>query len=223
MRRASSVDVRGLRLKSWQVLHEASSFVMSKRLQQMHSLLTKYSPDQPRVPAGSSAGGQWTSGGGADAMTNKPEVTVHTNTRITIYYPDGTIESRSGGSRAWRNNNPGNIRAGSFANRHGAIGNKHGFAVFSDEATGRDAHDALLKGPNYSGLTVDEAVARRSPPNENETSRTQQLVRQFSGLSGTEKINELNPDQFNRASSAIIRAEGWRVGAVSRTQPDKDH
>lgn len=64
MRRASSVDVRGLRLKSWQVLHEASSFVMSERLRQMQVILAKYSPTQPRVPAGSSAGGQWTSGGG---------------------------------------------------------------------------------------------------------------------------------------------------------------
>lgn len=87
MRRASSVDVRGLRLKSWQVLHEASSFVMSKRLQQMHSLLTKYSPDQPRVPAGSSAGGQWTSGGGGGESTRLSATDTDTRTEREKY-PD---------------------------------------------------------------------------------------------------------------------------------------
>lgn len=34
----------------------------------MQALLSKYSPDQPRVPAGSSTGGQWTSGGGGSAL-----------------------------------------------------------------------------------------------------------------------------------------------------------
>lgn len=130
-------------------------------------------------------------------------------------------ETRSGGSRSWHNNNPGNIRSGSFANSHGAIGQAGGFAVFPDEETGLRASEALLRGRRYSGLTIDEAVARRSPPNENDTSRTQVLIGQFSGLSGTLKINDLNAAELARLNRAIQRAEGFIPGKVSRTQPPK--
>jgi hypothetical protein len=54
--------IRDLRLKSWQLIHEASAFVVSERLRQMQAIFAKYSPEQPRVPAGSENGGQWTSG-----------------------------------------------------------------------------------------------------------------------------------------------------------------
>jgi hypothetical protein len=55
--------IHNLRLKSWGLIHEVSGFVVSERLRSLQSMLLKYSPDQPRVPAGDSAGGQWTSGG----------------------------------------------------------------------------------------------------------------------------------------------------------------
>ena len=42
-----------------------------ERLRQMQAMLAKYDPNQPRVPAGSSAGGQWTSGGGGDAPSSE--------------------------------------------------------------------------------------------------------------------------------------------------------
>lgn len=32
------------------------------------------------------------------------------------------VETRIGGSRSWRNNNPGNLEYGKFAKQHGAIG-----------------------------------------------------------------------------------------------------
>lgn len=43
---------------------------------------------------------------------------------------------RSGGTKAWRNNNPGNMiySAKGFAIRHGAIGKAGGMAVFPSEA-----------------------------------------------------------------------------------------
>jgi HK97 family phage portal protein len=37
------------------------------------TLLAKYSPDQPRVPAGNSDGGQWTSGGGGEGGSGEEE------------------------------------------------------------------------------------------------------------------------------------------------------
>jgi hypothetical protein len=36
-------------------------------------------------------------------------------------YSDGSKEEWSGGTQAWRNNNPGNIRSGGYTDRQGAI------------------------------------------------------------------------------------------------------
>ena len=49
---------------------------------------------------------------------------------------------RSGGSRSWRNNNPGNIRRGDFAINVGAIGDDGAFAFFPTRtpASARTSH-----------------------------------------------------------------------------------
>lgn len=179
-----------------------------------------FNPNQPRVPAGRPEGGQWTDGdaGAAPKLpAARPTVSVHSNTRITIHYPNGSAQTRIDGSRSWRNHNPGNIKAGTFANGHGAIGNNHGFAVFPREATGRAASVALLKTATYSRLTVDEAIERRSPPDENDTQKVQENVRRIGRFSGEEIIDELDADELARLVYAIQRAEGWWEGVVIDT------
>lgn len=179
-----------------------------------------FNPNQPRVPAGRPDGGQWTDGDDAGAPQGvKPSVTVHSNERITIHYPDGSTQTRIDGSRSWRNNNPGNIEAGSFANRHRAIGNNHGFAVFPDEKTGQAASVALLKTSTYRNLTVDGAIYRRSPPSENDTDHLQEAIRRIGGFSGDEMIRELGDRQLERLVKAIKIMEGWRVGTIIEMEP----
>ncbi len=55
----------------------------------------------------------------------------------TVSYIDaaGREEIREGGSRSWRNCNPGNIRKGDFSINCGAIGDDGSFAIFPDEET----------------------------------------------------------------------------------------
>ena len=65
-------------------------------------------------------------------------VTIYTNAR-------GEKIQRSGGSVAWRNNNPGNIRKSKVAYSFGAIGETDKWAVFPDEETGLKAIMKLLK------------------------------------------------------------------------------
>jgi hypothetical protein len=131
---------------------------------------------------------------------------------VKIKRPDGSEETRTGGSRAWRNNNPGNLRSGTFANNHGAIGSAGGFAVFPDEQTGDAASAALLRIPTYSGLSVDDAIARRSPSNENDTENLQNTIHNMSGLSGDEIVGELDDNQMSKLTDAIKRTEGWMPG-----------
>ena len=50
-----------------------------------------------------------------------------------VRYTDvtGQWAVKNGGSRSWRNNNPGNLRYGTFAQNHGAIGrDRGGMAIF---------------------------------------------------------------------------------------------
>jgi hypothetical protein len=202
------------------IVERCPNAAVSHAAQELYwSLKAGYKPSQARVPAGRRGGGQWTREGDGqrpDSTDKTHKIIEHSRTMFTIRYPDGSSEVRNGGTRAWRNNNPGNIRSGSFANRHGAIGSAGGMAVFPDEATGEAAQRALLRGSTYRDLTVDQAIARRSPPNENDTAHTQLLVRQFSGLSGKERIRDLNKDQLNRLSIAIRRTEGWKPGTITR-------
>ncbi len=175
-----------------------------------------FNPGQLRIPVGQPDGGQWADGSGETAR-EKSIVTVHSRTHITIHRPDGSSQTRTDGSRSWRNNNPGNIISGRFADRHEAIGDNHGFAVFPDERTGNTASGALLKTRTYSRLTIDEAIARRSPPQSNDTERVQDNVRKIGGFSGAEIIGELDQEELSRLVDAIKKTEGWWEGTVVDT------
>jgi hypothetical protein len=189
---------------------------IARRLKQIDAeltwLLQKYSPDQPRVPAGNPDGGQWVATGGDSGATS---VTENSGSSVTLNSPDGSTETRSGGSRSWRNNNPGNLRSGTFANSQGAIGSAGGFAVFPDEQTGDAASAALLRTPTYSGLSVDDAIARRSPSNENDTTTLQDTIHNMSGLSGDEIVGELDDNEMSKLTDAIKRTEGWIPGTTN--------
>ena len=74
---------------------------------------------------------------------------------------------RKGGSRSWRNCNPGNISKGSFADTCGAIGGDTRFAIFPDETTGSNAIVSLLKSAAYRNLSIQQAIFQYAPPNEN--------------------------------------------------------
>lgn len=67
---------------------------------------------------------------------------------------------RVGGDRAWRTNNPGNIKIGAFARANGAIGYDEYYAIFPDELTGTRALTSLLQTSAYSQMTVREVLLR---------------------------------------------------------------
>src|SRR4051812_2872829 len=79
--------------------------------------------NEPRIPKGSPGGGRWTDGrSGVVRIASSKPIAIARGKTVAITYPDGSIEVRKNGSRAWRNNNPGNIEASSRANSEGAIG-----------------------------------------------------------------------------------------------------
>lgn len=104
------------------------------------------------------------------------------------------------GSRATRNNNPGNIEWGEFARRHGAtrieeipVGyvSKPRFAYFPDAESGFRAMRERLTTGMYKGLTVREAISKWAPPSENDTEAYIGYVCRKAGVQEHNKVEEL--------------------------------
>jgi hypothetical protein len=138
----------------------------------------------------------------------------------TINKQDGTKEVREGGSISWRNNNPGNVRAGSFAKEHGAIGEAGGFAVFPDEATGEKARADLLFGSasKYRELSLKDAIYRYAPPSENDSKAYLETILKATGAREDTRMNDLRPEQQNALLLAMKKHEGWKEGKVHQAE-----
>ena len=131
---------------------------------------------------------------------------------------DGNQFRRSGGTRAWRNNNPGCLRYSEFTAANGAIGTAGGFAVFPDEQTGMRAICALLKSDGYRNLTISQAIFKYAPPHENNTENYKATLRRLTGLQITTKLRDLTDEQISRVAAAIKIIEGWRIGKETQIQ-----
>lgn len=133
---------------------------------------------------------------------------------VVFVAADNTQYKQVGGTRAWRNNNPGNIRMTEFSRRAGAIGEAGGFAVFPDEQTGMQAIKKLLRGKSYNNLTIANAVSRYAPPSENNTVAYQRSLERLTGLSINRRISELSDSELDKVANAIRQIEGWKPGQV---------
>jgi hypothetical protein len=130
----------------------------------------------------------------------------------TVQYFDekGNITIRSDGTKAWRNNNPGNMRyKGGFAIRHGAIGEAGKMAVFPTETSGRKALIDLLKSTNYNNLKITELPEKYDKDNAQEYRR---MLLSISKLDPNKRIKDLDTNEFDRLREAIERIEGWEIG-----------
>jgi hypothetical protein len=118
-----------------------------------------------------------------------------------------------GGTLAWRANNPGNLRDAptKIALTRGAVGT---FAVFATIEEGRAAQkDLYLK--TYGDKTVRAAVAKLTPPEENDTEKyLKDLQAQGINLDATVK------SQIDQIMEAIKKNEGLKAGTEVPHSPD---
>lgn len=132
------------------------------------------------------------------------------------------IIGRSGGSRSWRNSNPGNLRFGPFARCMGATGaDSAGFAIFPDEATGRKAQESLLfNSDSYKNLSIRDAIQRYAPGSDgNDPAGYAADMARAAGVGIDTKMSDLTPDQRRRFIDAQRAREGWRSGTSNVTSP----
>ncbi len=158
----------------------------------------------------------------AESTVNTPEqnsvashpIRAHESGRDVVYtYTNQSQTQRSSGTRAWRNNNPGNIRPGRFTDSAGSIGRAGGFAAFPDEQTGMDAIILLLKTPRYQAKTLAQAISAWAPPSDgNNTSSYQQQVSNETGVALSTPLHSLDDSQLWQVARVIRRIEGWTAG-----------
>jgi hypothetical protein len=142
-----------------------------------------------------------------------------------IICSDGYNEWRTGGSLAWRNNNPGNLVYTPWSKRNGAVGEYErkgtmGLAIFPDEKKGGAALGALLNTKGYQSLTMAGAVNKYAPPGENNTLNYQNMIEKFTGISASTPVSQLTSSQMSGLVSAIGRIEGWSPGSVTFKKND---
>jgi len=135
---------------------------------------------------------------------------------FTVQYFDekGNMTIRSGGKRAWRCNNPGNLRKSKYSmgkDRHsiGVAGAGEDFyAVYPDYETGHDALVVMLRGSQYSPLSLRAAMKRYDKQNPNYIN---QIV-SITDFDPERTIKSLNDKEFEIFWKAIEHIEKWEVG-----------
>lgn len=139
---------------------------------------------------------------------------------VTYIDSEGRDGLREGGSRAWRNNNPGNIKKGDFTVSAGSIGDYGTFAIFPDLETGMAAITTLLTGKSYRDLTLEGAIFRYAPPSENQSQVYLKFVEKESGVARSEVMRGLSGNQLLKIAEAIKTMEGWKAGAERVNAPN---
>lgn len=140
---------------------------------------------------------------------------------LQVVYVDaeGREVLREGGSRSWRNQNPGNIINSDFANTNGAIGDDGTFAIFPSEEIGFDTIVQLLRTRTYSALSLEDAIARYAPPTENDTASYVAFVSSETEVEPSEIVGDLRIAKIRSIARAIRSMEGWTEGVERRRGP----
>ncbi|MFT4793141.1 MAG: hypothetical protein ACJAVR_002599 [Paracoccaceae bacterium] len=139
--------------------------------------------------------------------------------QITYTDDEGRRFIRIGGTRAWRNNNPGNLRKGTFTASNGAIGDDGSFAVFPDRETGAEAIENLLRGKIFSKLTLEAAIDRYAPPVENDTNAYLTFLVKETGIAEGTVLGDLPVSEIRKLVAGISKMEGWIEGQETSDQP----
>ncbi|HHR6131458.1 TPA: hypothetical protein ACS72K_003089 [Providencia alcalifaciens] len=140
-----------------------------------------------------------------------------------IYKTENGDIIREGGSRSWRNNNPGNIIWGDYARSKGAIGHDtnaagHVMAIFPTKEAGNAAKDQLLfEGANYRDKKLSEAIKRYAPKygkNGKQINNTEQYIKNvLSAVNGQDKKMKDHSLSERKAILAMIETtEDWKPG-----------
>ncbi len=152
------------------------------------------------------------------SMAQQQETATGSNGVTTIHHADGSIETRKGGSAAWRNHNPGNEQSG-----YGAIGTAHikingkmhNFAIYPNDATGWNALNS-----NLHSLYMDKSIAATmgvfAPASDgNDPVAYANALSKAVGVPASTKLSDLSPAQLGTFEHQISVQEGFPIHGTS--------
>lgn len=136
--------------------------------------------------------------------------------KFTVQYFDeqGNMTIRSGGSRAWRCNNPGSLHRSpySMSKQRRAIGFagdvEDEYAVYPNKEIGHEALVVMLRGSVYSPKTLRAAIAYYEPKKKDYID----IIVARTGLDPERTIKSLTDSEFGSFWNAIEFVEKWIEG-----------
>ena len=148
------------------------------------------------------------------------EILSFNSESVTLRGNDGVAYRRVGGTLAWRNLNPGNLKYGNFARQFGALGKGWGnHSIFPTFEAGSYAMEMLLFGNQsvYHNLSIAQAIARYAPSADgNQPRRYAGFVAERTGVSVNTILGNLGPNHRQRMLDAMRTFEGFREGRIIR-------
>jgi hypothetical protein len=134
---------------------------------------------------------------------------------IVQYFDEkGNMIIRSRGTRAWRCNNPGNLRKSDYSTGKSrrSIGiasyGEDFYPIYPDYETGHEALVVMLRGSVYSPLTLRAAMKRYD---RKHLTYIDEIVK-ITKFDPERTIKSLNDKEFEQFWKAIEFIEKWRVG-----------
>lgn len=147
----------------------------------------------------------------------------HDRPTLTVQYigDDGKILLRTGGTIAWRFNNPGNVRPknnGMYPGQIGTGNTKSGnFAIFESYEVGRREKKALLRR-KYNNYSLKDALYIYAPPEENDTEAYIAYLVKHTGFTRSTVLSSLDDKGIEKLMDAMERKEGYYN---TNTQPPR--
>lgn len=153
----------------------------------------------------------------------------HDKSIKTVQYlcDNGDILLRSGGTIAWRFNNPGNMRPkgkGTYPGQIGVGDTKSGlFVIFENYEIGRREKKALLRR-SYNDLNLKNAIYKYAPPKnkyggfENDTEGYINFLVEKTGIQRAAVLSTLSDVQINKLMDAMQQKEGFDNEKASRKE-----
>jgi hypothetical protein len=152
--------------------------------------------------------------------TKITKVVSYGNGWLAVEMDDGFQYKRDGGTIAWRNNNPGNVKYGEFAIQNGAVGKGgEGMAVFPTLGHGRRAQKNLLFTPirGYDEKSLLSAMKLYAPDSDgNDPVAYAHYVAKSAKVSYLKVLKTFTEEERERMLDAMGRMEGFRPGVVGR-------
>jgi hypothetical protein len=115
---------------------------------------------------------------------------------------------RTGGSRAWRYNNPGYVRCSSRSVSYGALGCDGEYAIFPDHWTGVRALRSSLRD-EYPDHSLRDALREHLPP---EAAADADRLCDEAGLDPAMKVEDMTDGDCESIGPALETQPGWEEG-----------